>query len=78
MKQIKRPDGELHQVKGWENVIKDTMSEHNDANDFYYHWVELEKNSLTDILIEALGLSFDETPVLIKVRKGGIYIEKIN
>jgi hypothetical protein len=74
---IKRPDGKIHEVKEWDKIIKDVMSENNDANDYYYSWVELGENSLEDILIEALDLSFEDTPVLVKIRKGGVYIEKI-
>jgi hypothetical protein len=65
--------------KPWEKTIQGTFEYHNDGNDYFYEWYELEteppSQSLEDLIEEYLGAGFmSSTKVEIKVRKGAIFI----
>ena len=62
--------------KPWEKTLKGKISENNDANDYYYSWIELETEDgdLEYLVKRYIGASFNAKDVIIKVRDGAIFI----
>ena len=65
--------------KNWEFETKDTAYYDNDANDFYYEWVDLRNNNLVELFDKWLKVDVNsDQKVKIKCGKGLLFIETIN
>ncbi len=60
----------------WTFNEKGTASEGNDANDYYYSWVDVDVKGMDieDLFKEFLGVDLGETKIRVKARKGAIFI----
>jgi len=64
----------------WTFNQKGTLEENNDANDYYYSWIEAnigeDNHGLEWLFSEFLGVGFDKTNIRVKAREGAIFIVK--
>lgn len=62
--------------KLWTFNEKGIATQDNDANDFYYSWIELSAGgkNIEELFSEFLGVDFHDTRVRVKARKGAIFI----
>jgi len=65
--------------KNWDRVIDAEIQLDNDANDFYFQWVQLLHSDIDieDLFKEAFGLGYDPMKVRIKIGKGILFFEVI-
>jgi len=64
-------------TKKWEKEYIDTAYRDNDANDYYYEWVDFQNHKLVGLFQEWLGTNTKDIRVKIKCGKGIILIERI-
>lgn len=62
--------------KLWEFNETGEASADNDANDYYYSWVNLEAGGkdIKELFEEFLGVGYATTKIRVKARKGAIFI----
>lgn len=64
--------------KPWEKEFSGVATYSNDANDYYYSWVEIdteEGDTLEDLFDEFLNVNLgNDQEVVIKARKGALFI----
>jgi len=62
----------------WQQEWDDKIVYENDANDFYYEWIDFTETNLTDLFEQWFGVGIGrDIPVRIKVRKGSLFITVI-
>lgn len=68
--------------KNWDEKLKGTICEENDANDFYFNWVEFKskdnKYSFMDLFEKFMNLSLNDQEVVVKGGKGILFFELVN
>ena len=59
----------------WELSFDGEVCLANDANDYFYEWIELQSDegTLKDILEKYLGIKYQEKTIGIKVMEGAVF-----
>jgi hypothetical protein len=66
--------------KNWDKTITGLIKKDNDANDYYFEWIEFESDThnLTDLFEEFLGAGIcKDVKVVVKGGKGILFFEKV-
>lgn len=64
--------------ENWEWEADDVACYENDANDFYYEWVDLKENNLVGLFSKWLGVSISHNvKIKIKAGKGILFFQKV-